>query len=219
MNLALASTLDNSFASSIIRWMLAKKYQVFTGPRRYNIVYVEGCNGDGTVNADRPNEFNDRRLVIEIIDKPGILGNWEATTEPGDYYTQHPMNARGAARIAFGQYEAWQVGFHGKRDAHEALVQVLPIGVYRDYNKDYRRTGDFLERGLFGVNQHWGYDLPVTKVFNASAGCLVGRTREGHKQFMRLLKQDTRFVENRNYKFWTTIIPGDELLKQYPVNK
>lgn len=217
MNLALASTLDKSFASSIVRWMSAKKYQIFTGPRRYNIIYIEGCNADGTLNSDRPNEFNDRRLIIEIVEKPVILGNWEATTEPGDYYTQHPMNSKGAARIAFGQYEGWSVGFHGKRDAHEALVQVLPIAVYRDYNKDYRRTGDFLDRGLFGVNQHWGYDLPVTKVFNASAGCLVGRTREGHKQFMKLLKQDARYVLNKDYKFWTTIIPGDDLIKQFPL--
>lgn len=217
MNIALASALNNSFASSIIRWMVSKKYNIFTGTKRYNLVYVEGCNADGSLNDDRPNFFNDRRLVIEVTDQARILGNWDATTEPGDYYTQHPMNSKGAARIAFGQYEGWQIGFHGKRDAHEALVQVLPVSVYRDYNKDYRRTGDFLDRGLFGINQHWGYDLPVTKVFNASAGCLVGRTRAGHKEFMRLLKQDTRFIENKSYKFWTTIIPGDEMLKQYPI--
>jgi hypothetical protein len=197
--------------------MQAKKYQIFTGPRLYNIIYVEGLNADSTLNADRPNEFNDRRIVLEIVDVPRILGNWEATTEPGDYYTIHPMNAKGAARIAFGQYEAWQVGYHGHRDTHEALIQVAPIKVYRDYNKDYKRTGDFLDTGLFGVNQHWGYDMPVTKVYNASAGCLVGRGRESHKQFMKIIKGDRRYAANPKYIFWTAIVPGDELIKQFPI--
>lgn len=219
MNLALASSLDTSFASSIVRWMLAKKFQIFTGPRQFNIVYVEGLNANGTLNDDRPNAFNDRRIVLEVVDKPRIVGNWEATSEPGDYYTHHPMNSRGAARIAFGQYEAWQIGFHGKRDAHEALVQVAPVQIYRDYNQDYKRVGDFLDRGMFGINQHWGYDLPVTKIFNASAGCLVGRTRAGHREFMELLKKDARYLADKKCKFWTTIIPGDEMIRQYPIGR
>ena len=45
-------------------------------------------------------------------DKPVILGKWLATTEPGAYYTEHPVNPAGAARIEFGQYQAWRVGMH-----------------------------------------------------------------------------------------------------------
>lgn len=210
-------TFDRSLASQIIRWMAFKKYNIFTGPKQYNIIYLEGLNADGTLNPDKPNEFNDRRLILEIADMPKILGNWDATTEPGDYYTIHPMNTKGAARIAFGQYQSWQVGYHGQRDAHEALIQVAPVSVYRDYNKDYKRTGDFLDKGLFGINQHWGYDLPVTKVYNASAGCLVGRSKASHKIFMELIKRDRRYVENHKYTFWTTVIPGDQLLKQFPI--
>lgn len=197
--------------------MAFKKYDISTGSRQYNIIYVEGLNADGTLNPDKPNEFNDRRLVIEIKEAPQIVGNWEATTEPGDYYTIHPMNTKGAARIAFGQYKAWQVGFHGHHDTHEALIQVEPISVYRDYNKDYKRTGDFLDTGLFGVNQHWGYDMPVTKVYNASAGCLVGRSRDSHRAFMKLVKSDLRYVVKKGFIFTTTIIPGDQLLKQFPI--
>lgn len=211
------STFDNSLASQIVRWMAFKKHNIFTGTKQYNIIYLEGLNADGTLNPDKPNEFNDRRLVIEIDDTPKILGNWDATTEPGDYYTTHPMNTKGAARIAFGQYQAWQVGFHGRHDSHEALIQVEPVSVYRDYNKDYKRTGDFLDTGLFGINQHWGYDLPVTKVYNASAGCLVGRSRSSHRLFMELLKRDRRYMENKNFTFTTTIVPGDQLLKQFPL--
>ena len=41
--------LGNDIASKIIKYMLAQKYQVFTGSKEYNIVYIEGINGDWTV--------------------------------------------------------------------------------------------------------------------------------------------------------------------------
>lgn len=79
----------------IIKYMLALNYKVFTGQRQYNIVYVEGMNIDGSLNADPPNCFNDRRLIIQVLDgKPKVIGNWEATTEPGSYYTDRPMSPR-----------------------------------------------------------------------------------------------------------------------------
>ncbi|MBD2139727.1 peptidoglycan-binding protein [Anabaena sp. FACHB-1237] len=210
--------LGNDIASKIIKYMLAKQYQVFTNPKEYNIVYVEGINGDWTLNDDKPNEFNDQRIVIEIIDGvPKIVNNWQATTEPGSYYTYNPMNPKGAARIQFGQYKAWSVGIHGNADPHEALRQVGNITVCRDFNKDFKRTGDALDTGDdFYVNQHWGYDAPVNDIKNASAGCLVGRRKEGHREFMSIIKQDRRYVANKNYVFYTTIIPGDDLLKQFP---
>ncbi|MDZ8140831.1 MAG: hypothetical protein RM049_37020 [Nostoc sp. DedQUE04] len=37
----------------------------------------------------------------------------EASTEPGKYYTENPMNSNGAFRIAFGNYQdAWKIGKH-----------------------------------------------------------------------------------------------------------
>lgn len=207
--------LGCDFASAIVKYMRAKNYQIATGSREYNIVYVEGCDQNGIPNADAPNEFNDRRLVLQILDsKPVILGNWEGTTEPGYYYTDNPMNPAGAARIQFGQYKAWKVDIHygGGADPHEALVQYGEIAVTRDYNRDMSRAGDEVQVGDdFGVNQHWGYDLPSTDISLASAGCLVGRTREGHREFMALIKQDRRYQLNNDYMFWTAILPGNEL--------
>jgi hypothetical protein len=126
------------------------------------------------------------------------------------------MNPEGAARIKFGQYKAWQVGIHygGGSDPHEALVQAAPITVYRDANRDNQRTGDKTDTGLFDIDQHWGFDLPYNNVYYASAGCLVGRTRDGHREFMSLIKQDRRYQLNKNYLFYTTIIGGDELIAQ-----
>lgn len=205
---------NNDLEARIIKYMLAKFYRISTGTQNYNIVYVEGIEANGTVNNDQPNYFNDRRMVIEIPDKvPVLVGNWEATTEPGTHYTINPMNNLGAARIAFGQYKAWRVGTHwgSGSEPHEALEQVSPIAVYRDKNKDFIRTGDKLYTGDFDMNQHYGFDYPRNDISYAGAGCLVGRTRQGHRDFMALIKQDKRYKLNNQYRFLTTVIPGDEL--------
>lgn len=213
----------NNLEARIIRYMLKMNYRVSVGPQRYNIVYVEGMDADGSLNSDAPNHFNDRRLVIEIPNEVPILRqNWEGTTEPGTAYTLNPMKGRakefGAARIAFGQYKAWKVGTHWGSGAepHEALEQVSPVSVYRDKNKDFIRKGDFLDTGMFDINQHYGFDYPRNDIGYAGAGCLVGRTRQGHRDFMALIKQDKRYQLNKEYRFVTTIIPGDDLVKQFP---
>jgi len=204
----------SNLAFSLIEYMRRKKYQIFERPQHYNIIYIEGMNGDGSKNFDAPNCFNDIRLVLQTLNGiPSIIGNWEATTEPGIYYTAHPMNPLGAARIKFGQYTSWRVGMHGSRDRHEALVQVAPVTVHRDLNRDFIRTGDRITTGLYGINQHWGYDLGLNNVSTASAGCLVGRTRQGHREFMALIKQDARYQKDRSFIFTTTIIAGDDLIK------
>jgi hypothetical protein len=199
-------------ANKIIKYMEAQKYQVLGGKDELNIIYIEGMNTDGTLNNDEPNHFNDVRMVIGFENGvPAILGKWQATTEPGYYYTDYPMNPDGAARIAFGQYRSWQIGIHGMSEPHEALVQVDRVDVHRDYNRDMIRTGDRIDTGLFGINQHHGYGHPVSDIHTASAGCLVGRTREGHRDFMEMIKGDRHYQSNPNFIFTTTIIAGDKL--------
>lgn len=207
----------DDFASRIIRYMQLKGYWVARLPGYLNIVYVEGVEEDGTLNADEPNKWNDRRIVIEIKNgKPTIVGNWQATTEPGRHFTNNPENVKGAARIAFGQYKAWRVGLHkpGKKSEHEALRQAGDITVHRDLNKDFKRTGDKTDVGSgFFINQHKGFNMPVGEIGLASAGCLVGRLNKEHEDFMALVKTDLRYRANRGYMFMTTIIAGDDLKK------
>ena len=207
----------NNLATRIADYMRHKKYLLFAGSGYYNIIYIEGMNANGSLNSDAPNHFNDRRLVLQTIGGiPQIIGNWEATTEPGSHYTHKPMNPLGAARIKFGQYTSWRVGMHGTLNRHEALVQVRDVSVHRDFNKDFKRTGDRSTTGLYGINQHWGYDLPLNDISTASAGCLVGRAKSGHKEFMNLVKSDVRYKKDPSFVFTTTIIPGDELDKLFP---
>src|SRR5258706_65591 len=160
-------------------------------------------------------------MVIGIEDlEAKILLNVLATTEPSRFFSESPENPEGAARIAFGQYKAWRVGIHkaGKPTAHEALVQAGELSVHRDLNKDGKRAGDKIDVGSgFGINQHSGHNASANDIGRASAGCLVGRSHVEHKEFMKLVKTDPRFLRATNgYKYITAVIAGDDLKNQVP---
>jgi hypothetical protein len=108
---------------------------------------------------------------------------------------------------------AWTFGTHhaGKPSGHEALVQVADVSVYRDLNRDYDRTGDTVDTGLFGINQHWGYDLPEDDLRTSSAGCLVGRKKDEHREFLAMLKEDARYTAGSGYRFMTAILPASAI--------
>lgn len=216
--------LGNDFASRMVRYLQAKKLFVVRLPGFLNIVYVEGTDASGRHNADAPNVFNDRRTVFHFnaAGVPVLDLNALATTEPGRFFTVHPINPDGAARIAFGQYKAWTVGFHHPEAKaprrHEALVQSATITVFRDKNKDGIRPGDKeVKAGSgSGINQHSGFNQSPSDIGKLSAGCLVGQNDAEHKKFMKIVKTDPRFLANHGYRFITTVIAGDDLDKLVP---
>lgn len=202
-------------AKRLLRAMRSRGYWIARSPDMYNIVYVEGMNSDGLLNPDAPNEWNDRRFVINIGKggKPRLLVNDQATTEPGRYYTvEKPLNAKGAARIAFGQYKAWMRGKH--QGWQPALVQRGLLRVHRDGNKNFKRdSADFIDIGdTFGVNQHSTAEgqLPIL-VGKYSAGCLVGRNYDAHLAFLALLEKDVRYQLNNGYMYMSAVLAGDKL--------
>jgi hypothetical protein len=204
------------FAGRLVAAAQKAGYWLCRHPDCVNIVYVEGMDSDGKPNSNAPNEFNDVRVLLRInrAGNPDIAVCWDATSEPGRYYVLvKKLDPRGAARIAFGQYKAWAVGTHmaGRPSAHEALVQTGAVRVFRDLNADFVRTGDDVFEGVFGINQHWGYDLPKSDLGRASAGCLVGRTKAGHREFMSLCKSDPRYLANNGYRFMTAVLQAAEV--------
>lgn len=203
----------DSLAPRICRYMQSKGYYISVGASRFNIVYLEGTDADGVPNDDTFDQWNDRRLIIEVVGGAvRIIGNWLATTEPGKYYTFNPMNEGGAFRISFGQYKAWKFGLHG-RTQYPALVQCDTIVGTRDKNQDGLRTGDKVVSGSdIQVNQHHGWD-EMPSIGKNSAGCLVGQSIEGHQTFLNVLRTDKRYLANPNYVFFTTIIDGSDLAK------
>jgi len=208
--------IKDNFEGRIVTAARKQGYWLSRHPDCVNVLYIEGVDPDGTPNDDAPNVFNDLRLVLNITRAGNIQieGEWEATTEPGRFFTSiQKLDPRGAARIKFGQYKSWAVGTHmmGRPTAHEALVQVADIVVFRDFNEDFQREGDATFTGIFGINQHCGLDVPKGDIKRASAGCLVGRTKSGHKEFMDICKSDARFRANNSYKFMTGVMPASAL--------
>lgn len=208
--------LGTDLGSKLVRFMLANNLFVARLPNFFTIVYIEGANADGRPNPDAPDQFNDRRIVLkrDASGRPVVMHNALATTEPGKHFTMQPLNPNGAARIAFGQYKAWRVGFHRANQSpprkHEALVQAGMVTVHRDKNKDGKRTGDrTFEGDSFGINQHHAHDAPANSIGTHGAGCLVGRSKAEHQAFMALIKKDPRFGASRGYLYMTTVINGD----------
>ncbi len=206
---------SGAWIDRVIGYMVNKGYFICRHPDCKNIIYVEGVDPDGKLNAQTPNTFEDLRVVFSI--QPNgvpVMQSWVGTTEPGRYYTIDHPNPEGAARIKPGQYKSWHVGIHTGEsggNAHEALVQSEDIDIYRDKNRDFRREGPIFT-GKFGIDQHKGFNLPKDDAGEASAGCLVGRLNDGHLEFMALIKTDPRYINNNGYNFMTAVIPGAEAL-------
>lgn len=100
---------------------------------------------------------------------------WPATTDPGTFYLDQPLNVSGTAIMVDGQYPySYQSGLH--KNKYEALVQCRPVKVYRDDNRDeiLDMMPDTIQRGLFGINIHRASaDHRSTRVGKWSAGCQV----------------------------------------------
>lgn len=212
----------SQFTDRILDYMRRKNYTIATGAGEVNIIYVEGCDPDGQPNPDRADEFNDLRIIIthDGNGSPQMILCEPATTEPGLSPTLSAAARRrgGVARIAFGQWRAWMAGYHqGKKD-HPALVQVRQVTVHRDLNQDGKRTGDALDTGLFGINQHGTSPrYKGSKVSDFSAGCSVGRDWLRHLYFVGLCKADPRYQANAEFIFTATYIDGDDLALVCPI--
>ena len=217
----------DSLARRLVGYMELQKYEIYKEEGEINIVYIEGACADGNPNKDEPNIYNDRRIVFEFVNgEPKIVGNWLATTEPGNYYIKHLYSPekKGAALIAFTQHKnAWEIGMHRGTDkipAYESLVEVGDIKIIRDLNRDGWRNinkGDSAQIDNFDISQHKGSDKN-NEVNKDSAGCLVGKKHKGHQEFMNIVKRDSRFIKDKKLKFTTTIIDGDEFAKSFSLD-
>jgi hypothetical protein len=153
----------------IINSFTAKAYRVYTRPYELNIVGIRA-------NSTKPNSFDD---TINIFYKTND-GNWQfhrfaATTDPGTYWLQNPMNPQGTAILKQGQYiGSHAIGLH--RGKYLALVQQKPLTVIRDYDRN--AVLDFMngkeETGTFGINIHHASQNGTTQTVDKySAGCQV----------------------------------------------
>lgn len=130
-------------------------------PRQY-------LNLFGIRDERSPDEWND---VIGFYTIDGIIHAFEATTDPGRFYTLHPMNPGGAAWMCEGFHEnLWRIGKHR---GYPALVQNTEVRITRDLRKRYR-PGLQIIAGYFGINHHRAHPSQVVPgVGRYGAGCQV----------------------------------------------
>lgn len=133
------------------------------------------------------------------------------TTTPGLPWLLKPMNTKGTAILKPGQYvDTYALGFHGRGNfRHEALIQVLPVEVFRDNNKDDKIDLKGHDRGVFGINIHraspW-WDV-TEQIDSYSAGCQVFQKKSDFEDFIRICK------DSKLNRFTYTLINENQLLK------
>lgn len=168
-----------------------RKYVVFeNGNFNLNIMafrYIDGMS----------DAFDDEIVVVYRSASRWVTFRSPCTCDPGLYYLANPINAKGAATLAEGQYRgAYKIGLH--RGEYEALVQDKPVLYWRDRDKNGRPDKDgLLETGVIGLNIHraskTGDNL---KVGVHSAGCVVIQDPEAFEQLMKLCRESANKYGN-----------------------
>jgi hypothetical protein len=163
----------------------SKGFKIYERPYQLNIVAYRS-------RQLRSNAFDDEIHVFY----PNNEGKWiyhifKATTDPGQFWLDNPMDPQGTAFLKKGQYEnAYAIGYH--QGTYEALVQVKEVTVIRNY--DRRGLFNMLEagledKGMLGINIHRASQSGTTKTIDKySAGCIVFANIEDYRQFMQLAK-------------------------------
>lgn len=149
-----------------------------------------------------PNKFDDT-LCIFFKDEKGVrtMYRLNITTEPGRYWLNNPGRVEGTAVLARGQHlYCWAMGFH--KGEYPALVQVGPMTVYRDNDKDdIAEEQGIKQKGIFGINLH--RSNPNTQSINVekwSAGCQVTSKDEELDIILALARQHFSYRdENISY--------------------
>lgn len=159
-------------------------YKLFTDTDKPLNLNIVGWRNSYT----RPNQFDDYLAVYWRSGGFWESRGWAITTFPGKPFLTNPINSKGTAILVPGQYrDAYSLSLY---KGYTALVQLKPVKVYRDNNRDgvADRSIVTIEEGLFGIHIHKA-GLFSQWVGNASAGCQVFQRAEDFKDFIKLCEQ------------------------------
>jgi hypothetical protein len=178
-----------SKVKSILR---RKGYRLYTRPFELNIVGIRS-------KSTRSNRFDDEiHVFYKTSPLQWIYHVYKATTDPGTYWLENPMEPQGTAILAEGQYvDTYEIGLH--RGLYDALVEKKPVTIIRDYDRNAYL--DFFngrkDTGLFGINIHRALANGKTKyVDKFSAGCQVFEDADDFSQFMRIADRHQKLYGN-----------------------
>jgi len=190
----------------LIRDVYARRgYVFFDGGKALNLNII-GVRRDTNI----PNRFDDAIVVI-FRDESGCwqFYSYPATTDPGTYWLEHPMNVKGTAIMVPGQYRgSYKIGKH--KGQYAALVQVGPIRVWRDGNRDNKLDmGGPEEPGLSGINIHRASSGHTSsRVERWSAGCQV---LASPVDFAEMMAHAHKSMATFGPRFTYTLLDGADL--------
>ena len=181
---------------TIIAVMNVKGYKIFTNSKGHDLNIVGIRTSDISANA-----FNDWIMVFYIFDGIWNFFAFPATTDPGIFYRENPINIRGTAVMKKGQYRnAYMIGKHR---GYKALQQKGSITVYRDSNRDsiINTKGMLEETGINAINIHRANaHRPSISVGKWSAGCQVVQDPD-HFAFLLTLCERARKKFGNNFTY------------------
>jgi len=122
---------------------------------------------------DKPNVFDDRFYVVKNNDQ---LFQTTCTTNPGVYYLKNIIKGKEGTAVLKSDVQfvdCWEIGNH--KGVHPALIQVKPVTVLRDWNRNDKseEIGEE-DTGLHGINIHRANPETTSTIIDKwSAGCIV----------------------------------------------
>ena len=188
----------------------SKGYKWFEGGD-YNLNIVGIRNS--TTYDEITNKFDDCLSISYSVNCESKFSCFKCTTDPGIYYSENLLNPDGVAILKPGQYRgAYKTGLH--QGKYEALVQKLPVEVYRDDNKDdkYDFNEYSLQEGMFGINIHRATSNPhgeSTQVDKWSDGCQVVASYDDFQKLMELVNLSKDIYGN---SFTYTLIESKDII-------
>ena len=172
----------------------------------FNLIGISGLypkgRGEAYGRSQAHNEFNDSVGVIAWDSEEkewDLLCLYQATTEPGDYYIDNPLNPNGCACLDWGLHKGiWQFGHH---KGYRALVQADTVRLRRTRDTKLRDDVVSVERGN-GINLHsTSTGFSGDNVGRWSAGCVVIRSWDDFRAFLKTLERSPQYRKSGDCRF------------------
>jgi hypothetical protein len=182
-------------------------YNIDKRPNKLNIIGVRNSS------ATSQEKFDDLIAYFTYDQNGNLVGKVvPGTTDPSTIFLKSPINVKGAAILKSGQYkDAYAIGLH--RNQYEALVQVKPVTVIRDADRNalinyFAPT----QTGLYGINIHKAQKGKNNEdiIGRDSAGCQVFRNLNDYMDMMRMAKISRK---NHGNSYTYTLIDQRDVLK------
>jgi len=196
------------------QYTLQQVYDAVTGKgykwfSNLNIVGIRNSDTDDLVT----NKYDDHITVAEKIGDDWHFHCWKATTDPGLYWIDNPINAKGGTAILVPDQYAGVYKIDRHNGKYKALCQRYgKVKVYRDGNKDdvYDYENTTINLGYFGINIHRSSAYRISNYINKySAGCQVFADPDDFDDFMNICY---KAAEKSGNKFSYTLIESKDII-------